>query len=177
MIRRFTSLLAPLTLSAILALMGCNSSSTPPASSGTPAADHKGHDPAAEGHAEEGPHHGHLIELGEEEYHAELAHDEASKTVTVYLLDKEAKTPVAIADAEIVLNLVVDGQPLQAKLVAAPQDGDPVGQASRLPTKRCSKRLKLPRQRAASTCRSPARRIPARSSTKSTASTSTDRRR
>jgi len=131
MIRRFTNLMAPLTLSAILALMGCNSSSTPPASSGTPAADHKGHDHATEGHAEEGPHHGHLIELGEEEYHAELTHDDATKTVTVYLLDKEAKAPVAIADAEIVLNLVVDGQPLQAKIAAASQEGDPAGQASR----------------------------------------------
>lgn len=131
MIRRFTNLIAPLTLCAILGLMGCNGSATPPANSGAPAADHKGHDHAAEGHAEEGPHHGHLIELGEEEYHAELTHDEASKTVTVYLLDKEAKTPVAIADAEIVLNLVVDGQPLQAKLAAAPQEGDSAGQSSR----------------------------------------------
>jgi len=112
---------------AIAAWSGCNNQ--PPTVSAPKNALPAENEPHA--HSEEGPHHGHLIELGEEEYHAELAHDEASKTVTVYLLDKEAKTPVAIADAEIVLNLVVDGQPVQAKLAAAPQDGDPAGQASR----------------------------------------------
>lgn len=82
-------------------------------------------------HAEEGPHHGHLIELGQEEYHAELTHDDATNTVTIYLLDKSAKSPVAIGDTEITLNLTVNGQPLQAKLAAAPQQGDPAGQSSR----------------------------------------------
>ena len=72
-----------------------------------------------------------MIELGEEEYHAELTHDEATKTVTVYLLDKEAKGAVAIGDAEIVLNLVADGQPTQVKLAASPQEGDAAGQSSR----------------------------------------------
>ena len=123
---RFTALSLPLAFSAALALSGCGGTS--PAPSSSPATDH---DHAKEGHAEEGPHHGHLIELGEEEYHAELTHDESSKTVTVYLLDKEAKAPVAIADAEIVLNLVADGQPTQVKLAAAPQEGDPAGQSSR----------------------------------------------
>jgi hypothetical protein len=60
-----------------------------------------------------------------------LTHDDATKTVAVYLLDKEAKAAVPIADSEIVLNLVVDGKPLQVKLAAAPQEGDPQGQASR----------------------------------------------
>ena len=86
---------------------------------------------AHEHHHEHGPHGGHIIELGEEEYHAELAHDEAAKTVTIYLLDKTAKVAVPIADPEIVLNLVVDGQPLQVKLAAAPQEGDPAGHSSR----------------------------------------------
>lgn len=110
---------------------GCGST---PAPKGGAAGGHKegdGHTHPAESHAEEGPHHGHLIELGEEEYHAELAHDDKTKTVTVYLLDKEAKAAVAIPDKEILLNLMVDGKPLQAKLAADPQDGDPEGKASR----------------------------------------------
>lgn len=122
-------------LSAILVLTGCNTSTAPPAA---PAGDHHegdGHDHDEKGHAHnhpaEGPHHGHLIELGQEEYHAELTHDDATKTVTVYLLDHEAKGPVAIADAQIVLNLIVDGKPLQAQLAASPQEGDPAGQSSR----------------------------------------------
>ncbi|WP_254508919.1 hypothetical protein [Anatilimnocola floriformis] len=83
-------------------------------------------------HASEGPHKGHLIELGvNEEYHGELTHDDASKTVTVYLLGKDAKTPVMSADKEIDLNLVIDGTPTQAKLTAAPQDGEKEGESSR----------------------------------------------
>lgn len=129
-----------IALSAILGWMGCgktvnNDSSTPAA--GEPAHhEGDGHDHGEKGHAEgahpqEGPHHGVLIELGQEEYHAELTHDEATKTVTVYLLDASAKKAVPIADPEITLNLMVNGAPQQAKLAAAPQDGDPVGKASR----------------------------------------------
>jgi hypothetical protein len=130
MTHRLIGISLPLAFSAALALAGCNGTSLPAAPTGTPTADHKD-DGHAHGHAEEGPHHGHLIELGEEEYHAELTHDEATKTVTVYLLDKEAKGAVGIADAEIVLNLVADGQPTQVKLAAAPQEGDPAGQSTR----------------------------------------------
>lgn len=102
--------------------VGCGKSPPPNALPG---------DSDAHAHAEEGPHHGHLIELGQEEYHAELTHDDVTKTVTIYLLDKSAKGAVAIGDPDITLNLSVDGQPLQAKLQAAPQQGDPPGQSSR----------------------------------------------
>jgi len=123
MSRRFARFAIPLALTASLGLLGCGEKAAPPAAPGATA--------NAAGHAEEGPHHGHLIELGEEEYHAELTHDDATKTVTVYLLDKAAKAAVPIADAEIVLNLLVDGQPSQVKLAAKPDAGDPQGQSSR----------------------------------------------
>ncbi|WP_425614230.1 hypothetical protein NA78x_004094 [Anatilimnocola sp. NA78] len=87
--------------------------------------------PKVEAHAEEGPHKGHLIELGEEEFHAELIHDDAAKSVVIYLLGADAKTAVSIPDAEIMLNLVVAGEPMQAKLTAEKQPGDPEGQASK----------------------------------------------
>lgn len=123
MIRLLIVLAFPFALVAALAFAGCNN--TPPTVSIPKNALPEGH-----GHAEEGPHHGHLIELGEEEYHAELTHDEASKRVSIYLLDKEAKTAVAISDPDIVLNLATGGQPFQVRLLAAPQQGDPAGQAS-----------------------------------------------
>jgi hypothetical protein len=47
--------------------------------------------PKPDGHAEVGPHKGTLIELGEEEYHAELVNDEKTHTATIYLLDGEVK--------------------------------------------------------------------------------------
>ncbi|HEX5103606.1 MAG TPA: hypothetical protein VFV87_07345 [Pirellulaceae bacterium] len=135
---RLTWLSLSVAVCAALAFVGCDKT-IPPNVSPAESEHHEGdghehgemeHGEEGHSHPTEGPHHGHLIELGEEEYHAELAHDDATKTVTVYLLDKEAKAPVAIPDPEISLNLVVDGQPMQFKLKAAPQEGDPAGQAS-----------------------------------------------
>ncbi len=123
MTRYYASFSLELALFAALACAGCGDASHQAAVEKQPSAEHP--------HAEKGPHHGILVELGAGAYHAELAHDDTTKTVTVYLLDKEAKQPVAIPAAEIVLNLVVAGQPLQAKLAAVPQEGDPAGQASR----------------------------------------------
>ena len=114
-----------LNLFALLALQllaGCGSPPTNPSAK----QDDHGH-----AHASEGPHHGHLIEFGDEEYHGELTHDDATKTITVYLLGPDAKTAVTSSDTEIALNLVVNGEPLQAKLVAAPQEGEKAGEASR----------------------------------------------
>jgi len=116
------------------ALIGCgdNSSGGPRLVTGDPPpAAHSGADGHGDAHPTEGPHQGHLIELGREEYHAELTHDDDMKKVSVYLLDKAATTAVTSADAELALNLVVDGKPLQAKLGADPQEGDVEGQASR----------------------------------------------
>ncbi|MGC3971942.1 MAG: hypothetical protein QM775_32740 [Pirellulales bacterium] len=88
-----------------------------------------GHDD--HGHPSEGPHHGQLIELGKEEYHAELIHDDATHKVTIYLLDGAAKKAVAIADKELTVNLVVAGKPQQFQLPAVAQPEDAAGQASR----------------------------------------------
>src|SRR5690349_7579690 len=41
-----------------------------------------------------GPHEGDLIELGEEEFHAEVVFDEESDKVILYLLGSDAKTAV-----------------------------------------------------------------------------------
>ncbi len=82
-------------------------------------------------HPERGPHQGRLIELGREEYHAELIHDDASHRVTIYLLDAAALGPTAVSEPEVLVNLVVDGTPRQFKLPAASQPGDPSGSSSR----------------------------------------------
>jgi hypothetical protein len=88
--------------------------------------EHHGHS-----HASEGPHGGDLIELGNENYHAELVHDDETGAVTIYILDSAAKERVAIDAGEIVINLRRQGQGEQFKLAASPQNGDPAGQASR----------------------------------------------
>lgn len=80
-------------------------------------------------HPTHGPHGGELIELGNEEYHAELIHDDAS--VTIYILDGAATTAVPIEATEIHVNLKHDGQPEQFILAAVPDEGDPQGRSSR----------------------------------------------
>ena len=88
-----------------LIVTGCGSDAPAPPKAG-PEAHHD--------HPAEGPHKGHLIELGNEEFHAELTHDDATKTVTIYLLGADAKTAAMSADPELALNLVVAGEPPQA---------------------------------------------------------------
>jgi hypothetical protein len=82
-------------------------------------------------HHDEGPHGGTLIEFGNEEYHAELVHDEAARTVTVYVLGGDAKTSVAIAVPELTINLTHDGQAEQFKLAASADAKDAPGKSSR----------------------------------------------
>ena len=84
----------------------------------------------AHAHPEKGPHGGSLIELGKEDYHAELVHDEATDTVTIHILDGGATRPVPIPAGRLVLNLRVAGKPRQFFLPAAPRAGDPDGLAS-----------------------------------------------
>jgi len=45
--------------------------------------------PSAHEHGDAGPHGGHLVELGEEEYHAEVVLDVKSKAVSVYILSSD----------------------------------------------------------------------------------------
>lgn len=70
-----------------------------------------------------GPHGGHLVVLGEEEYHAELIHDEATHMVGVYLLGPAAEQPVATDAKEITLQLFRDGDFVDYTLSASQEEG------------------------------------------------------
>lgn len=128
-------LLTVLCGSLSLALIaGCGEATPPAATPPAKTVEHSkddGHNHAAEGHAEVGPHDGDLIELGNEEYHAELVHDEAAGKVTIYVLDSGAKKAVPIEATELIINLKHDGKGEQFKLAAAPQEGDGEGKSSR----------------------------------------------
>lgn len=80
-------------------------------------------------HPTEGPHHGTLVELGNEEFHAEVVHDD--KSVTIYVLDSGATKAVPIDSKEVTINLMHDGTPEQFKLAASPVTGDASGKSSR----------------------------------------------
>lgn len=118
-------------IACLAALMGCSqprSSDSTGAKTGTVTTPPP---PVAAGHSHpsEGPHHGDLIELGNEEFHAEMVHDE--KSVTIYLLDAAAKVAVPIEASDLVINLTHDGNPEQFTLSASPDTGDPTGKSSR----------------------------------------------
>ncbi len=81
-------------------------------------------------HATHGPHGGELLEIGKEEFHAEIVIDEVKKQLVVYLLEADAKTSLAIEEPHLMVNLVLAGKPMQIKLKAIPQQSDAVGQAS-----------------------------------------------
>ena len=128
---KFTlKLFSVVTLVSSLTFSGCanSESTTDLKETNTPPV---GEDHSAHAHPSEGPHHGPLIELGAEDYHAEFLHDEEAGIVTIYVLDSAAKTAVPIEATEITINLKHDGQGEQFKLAAKPLEGEAEGTSSR----------------------------------------------
>ena len=82
-------------------------------------------------HPSEGPHHGQLVELGNEEFHAEVVHDDAVDELIVYILDSAAKSAVPIDATELTINVKIADQPKQFALAAAPQADESDGKSSR----------------------------------------------
>lgn len=126
-----------ISLSLSFALMamivaGCSSDNPPgPETAGPPNTMDSHDDHAGHAHPSEGPHHGDLIELGNEEYHAEILHDEDAGTVTIYVLNGAANEQVPIDATEVTINAKHDGKPEQFTLTASPDTNDPQGKSSR----------------------------------------------
>lgn len=87
-----------------------------------PANPHAGH--------EHGPHEGHVIELGSEEFHAEVVDDHGKDELGIYILGSDAKTAKPIEATELVLTFKHGEKTEEFKLAAVKQDGDPEGKAS-----------------------------------------------
>lgn len=116
------------TFTVAIALSGCGTAHHEDAAH---AHEHGGEKTPSQGaHPTTGPHHGDLIELGNEEYHAEFVHDDASHTITLFILDSSAKQAVPIDAQSLLLNVAVNGSPTQVALPAAPQADDPAGKSS-----------------------------------------------
>lgn len=78
-------------------------------------------------HAHEAPHGGHLIELGDHQYNAEVVM-EADGRLVVYILDAHAENAVPVPLEQIEF-AVEGGAPIT--LTAEPLEGEPEGQSSR----------------------------------------------
>jgi len=81
--------------------------------------------PAEHVHPAHGPHGGDLIELGKEEYHLELLHDEKAGVLAFFLLDSSAKKMLASPAKEIYVNVKAAGKGKQYKIAPSPQPNDP----------------------------------------------------
>ena len=125
-----------LKFSSLLLALACGCSPANNSSTGNVTMD--GPPPAtvdAHEHPSEGPHHGTLVELGKEEFHAEVVH--AADTITVYILDAHAEKSVPIDATEVTINVLHEGKPEQYKLPATPDANDGVGQVVVLYANRC----------------------------------------
>ena len=81
-------------------------------------------------HGEHGPHGGHIIELGGEDYHAELTMDAGNRTLTAYLLEADMETPLPVDAESLSVRLQIGEETQELKLSPQPQEGDGEGQAS-----------------------------------------------
>ena len=77
-----------------------------------------------------GPNGGHIIELGKEEFHAEVAMDTTRK-LTVYLLDEAVKAAKPVENGTMQIVTKVDAKDVTLDLVAAPLEGEADGKCSR----------------------------------------------
>jgi hypothetical protein len=118
----------------VLCLAGCRESGRDPSSAtgGSPVvtdgpSETGSH--AEHAHPSEGPHHGDLVELGNEDFHAEIVHGEGG-SVSVYILDSAAKAAVPIDATELTINITHDGNADQFKLPAVRDAADPEGKSS-----------------------------------------------
>src|SRR5687768_7475184 len=96
-----------LAVGAVCGLIGCDT----PQSEFKPAAQlpAAAHDDHAHGEAAEGPHHGSLVELGAEEFHAEIVVDAKAHALKLYLLGPDGKTAASTSAAEA--TIAVEGGP------------------------------------------------------------------
>ncbi len=83
--------------------------------------DHHHHDHA------HGPHDGHIIELGGDDYHAELVFDAATRTLEVYLLASDVKTPLTTTEESISVRLKTGDEENEFRLLADPLEGETDG--------------------------------------------------
>lgn len=85
-------------------------------------------------HPSEGPHHGVLIEWGEEEYHVEFVVDHKAQTATAYILDGSGKKAKPIDAKELTL-MLKQKPPVTMKMMPKPESGEKAGQSSRFTAK------------------------------------------
>jgi hypothetical protein len=84
-----------------------------------------GHD-----HGAEGPHGGHVIEIGDEVAHLEVTMGE-DRTITVYVLGGDVETPLPVGVADVIFELEGEGdEEIELELTPTPAEGEAEGTSS-----------------------------------------------
>jgi len=78
-----------------------------------------------------GPNGGHILEVGEEQYHLEVVFDDKGRTLTTYILGPDAKTAFPIAVETIDFDLEIGDKEQEIPLAAKPLEGEKEGKSSR----------------------------------------------
>lgn len=101
---------------------------------GSDADPHRGDE--GDGHADApvGPHGGHLVRLGDGEYHGEWLHDDKTHTVTVILLDDQGEAEVAVPASEVRIDIAVGERHQSYALSAVNATDEDIPKASRFET-------------------------------------------
>lgn len=84
---------------------------------------HAGHDHGHDHSHAHGIHGGHIVEIGEEEYHAEWTHDESGK-IAIYILDANIKKDVPIEAEKVVIQTKVGEKETSYDLPAVNRTSD-----------------------------------------------------
>ena len=113
-----------ISILVLLLVVGCQQPSSPPPPAAGDGHQHEGeHD---HDHGALGPHGGHVLELGEEQYHAEWTHEDLSGEIVIYLLDADIKQDVTTTAELITITTTIRGESQTYELAADNQDqGDP----------------------------------------------------
>ena len=91
-----------------------------------------GHDDhSSHGHGVHGPNGGDIVEVGDEEFHAEVVVDEDEHRIDVFILGSDAKTAKPISASEISINFKHGAEVEEFKLTASALEGETDGQASK----------------------------------------------
>lgn len=116
------------------AVIGCGKDTAEPKPADNNAASsggHDGHDHHHDhDHSAAGPHGGHVMEIGDEQYHAEWTHDDKSGKITIYLLDGDIKEDAWTTAESITITTKIRDDEQEHALLAVNQDEQEPPQAS-----------------------------------------------
>jgi hypothetical protein len=123
-VNSFLNVVAALGIAVCLLAMGAGCKPSGPSPEPDPAGTtQSGQDDHGHAHEETGPHGGHIVEIGDEQLHAEWTHNDASGEVVVYLLDSTAKSDAAISAGTILITTKIGDAETSYELTAASQEG------------------------------------------------------